>query len=152
MVRVAVARTWERGSSPSPCSYFSQHWGYTLLKMYKPKKIIREPKTRPTARQPLEKALHHLQDKMLALGSRVSRNIVDSVEMMQTQNVEQAAMLIIADRDINQARYQIEAECLQIIAAQNPLARDLRTITTGCLYVTGKLVELDDEVPISSSP
>lgn len=111
--------------------------------MYKPKKIIREPKTRPTARQPLEKALHQLQDRMLALGSRVSRNIIDSVEMLQTQNVDQATALIISDRDINQARYHIESECLKLIATQNPIARDLRTVTA-VLVIATELERIND--------
>lgn len=111
--------------------------------MFETKKLIREPKIRPTARQPLEKALRHIQDKMLSLGSQVSCNISDSVEMMQTQNVAQAALLIKADSKINQARYDIEAECLKLIATQNPIARDLRTITA-VLVIATELERIND--------
>jgi phosphate transport system protein len=102
----------------------------------KPKRIFRQPQQRPTARQPLERELRRLQDNMLAMGSRVSHTILEAVDYLKTQNMAGAARVIAEDRLINEQRYQLEAACLTLIATQNPIARDLRTVAAVLAIVT----------------
>lgn len=104
--------------------------------MQRPKRIIRQPQQHPTARQPLERELRRLQDNMLAMGSRVSHNILDAVDILAKQDVDGAVQLIADDRLVNAQRYQMEADCLSLIATQNPIARDLRTVAAVLAIVT----------------
>ncbi len=104
--------------------------------MQRPKRLIRQPQQRPTARQPLERELRRLQDNMLVMGNRVSHNILDAVEILKHQDIERAGQLIADDRLVNAQRYQMEADCLSLIATQNPIARDLRIIAAVLAIVT----------------
>jgi phosphate transport system protein len=111
--------------------------------MEKPKKVIRQPRLWPTTRRPLEQELRRLQDNMLTLGSRVSRNILESVDILKKQDTEAALALIAADEEINRQRYEIEADCLTLIARQNPIARDLRTVAA-VLEIVTELERMND--------
>ncbi|HRQ39831.1 MAG TPA: phosphate signaling complex protein PhoU [Chloroflexota bacterium] len=104
--------------------------------MQRPKRMIRQPQQRPTARQPLERELRRLQDNMLIMGSRVSHNILGAVDILKNQDVDGAMQLIADDRLVNAQRYQMEADCLSLIATQNPIARDLRTVAAVLAIVT----------------
>ena len=111
--------------------------------MYKPKKLVRRPRTRLTNRSPLEREIQRLQDEMLSLGSFVSRSILDSVEILRTQDLRNARLLIAADTDVNKRRYAIEDAGLKLIATQNPLASDLRTIAA-ILEIVTELERISD--------
>lgn len=104
--------------------------------MQRPKRLIRQPQQRPTARQPLERELRRLQDNMLVMGSRVSHNITDAVDILRNQDMDGAIQLIADDRLVNAQRHQMEADCLSLIATQNPIARDLRIIAAVLAIVT----------------
>ncbi len=137
MVRVAVAKDLGEGALPLPRSLSTDSArmsGWDM--MQRPKRLIRQPQQRPTARQPLERELGRLQDNMLVMGSRVSHNILDAVDILRNKDVDGAMQLIADDRLVNAQRYQMEADCLSLIATQNPIARDLRTIAALLAIVT----------------
>jgi phosphate transport system protein len=50
------------------------------------------------------------------------------VEILKKQDIEAARRLVAADADINRMRYSIESETLILIARQQPMAGDLRTL------------------------
>jgi len=58
----------------------------------------------------------------------VERTITDSVEILRDRNIETAHRLIKADGEINRRRYAIEGDTLILIARQQPMAKDLRTL------------------------
>jgi phosphate transport system protein len=87
-------------------------------------------------RQTFEQELQNLQDEVLALGSMVENAIVESVEVLKRRDVEGARKLIAGDRVINEKRFAIEADCLVLIATQQPLAGDLRTLAAVLEIVT----------------
>lgn len=111
--------------------------------MYEPKKLIRQPQQRPSNRRPLEQELRRLQDEMLLLGSLVSRSILDAVDVLRQQDTDTAYHLILADQDVNQRRFAIEQAGLRLIATQNPIASDLRTITA-VLEIVAELERIND--------
>jgi len=76
----------------------------------------------------LEKELERLQDVLIDFGVMVERSITESVTILKTQHVEAARRLIAADDEINRRRYSIESEALGLIARQQPMAKDLRTL------------------------
>ena len=72
--------------------------------------------------------LRQIQDDILAMGSRVEKAISDSVEALKNRNLEAAHRIIADDEKINRKRFEIEEKCIQLIATQQPMASDLRTI------------------------
>jgi len=62
------------------------------------------------------------------LGSKVEKAVANSVEILKRQDLEAAKELILADREINRARFKIEEQGLALIATQQPLAGDLRMV------------------------
>lgn len=79
-------------------------------------------------RQTFELDMQRLLNEVLVLGSMVENAIIDSVEVLKRRDLEGARRLIAGDRLINEKRFAIEADCLVLIATQQPLAGDLRTL------------------------
>lgn len=75
-----------------------------------------------------DRELERLQENVLALGSVVEKAIMQSVEALKHRDMEAAQRLIAEDCKINEKRFAIEADCLSLIATQQPMARDLRTL------------------------
>jgi phosphate transport system protein len=65
---------------------------------------------------------------MLVMADMVSIAITRSIDALKDRDVALARQIIADDMKINTKRYDIEEECLEIIAMQQPMARDLRTI------------------------
>ncbi len=82
------------------------------------------------ARKSFHRELQDLQDEVLNLAGVVEKAIVDSVQTLQERDVEASRRLIAEDLVINEKRYEIEAGALTLIATQQPMAGDLRTIFT----------------------
>jgi phosphate transport system protein len=87
-------------------------------------------------RATFERELQQLQDELLALGSRVEQNIIESVQLLRRRDFAGSRRLIAADLEINEERYAIENTCLTLIARQQPMAGDLRTIAAVLEIVT----------------
>lgn len=95
------------------------------------------------ARATFEKELEKLQNALLDLGSIVDRSIVAAIEILRKQDLKAARMLIAADREINRRRFAIEADTLVLIARQQPMARDLRTLAA-VLEIATELERIGD--------
>jgi phosphate transport system protein len=94
-------------------------------------------------RQTFEHSLQHLQDEMLILGSMVEEALMESVTLLKKRDFEGSRRLIAADRDINKRRYDIEHDTLTLIATQQPMAGDLRTLAA-ILEIAGELERIGD--------
>jgi phosphate transport system protein len=75
-----------------------------------------------------ERELRQLQDELMNLGNMVEQAVMGSVDALKNRNLEASRQIYLADNLINEKRYQIEHECLTIIATQQPMARDLRLL------------------------
>jgi len=87
-------------------------------------------------RQTFERELQRLQDEVLVLGSMVENALIESVEILKRRDLEGARRLIAGDRLINEKRFAIEADALALIATQQPMAGDLRTLAAVLEIVT----------------
>ena len=74
------------------------------------------------------KKLREIQDDILVMGSIVEKAILHSVQTLKAREVVMAKQLIADDVKINRKRFEIEEKCIQLIATQQPMASDLRTI------------------------
>lgn len=72
--------------------------------------------------------LEQIQDDILVMGGLVAEAIGRSVASLKEGDVEMAERVILGDDEINRRRFRIEEDCIEIIATQQPLACDLRTI------------------------
>jgi phosphate transport system protein len=79
-------------------------------------------------RETFNHRLQQLQDEVLEMGSMVAKAISRSVEALKNRDMEASRQIIEDDLKINQKRYEIEENCSQLIATQQPMAKDLRVI------------------------
>lgn len=94
-------------------------------------------------REAFEGELHRLQESMLAMAATVERALIESVESLKTRDMEWSRGLIEQDHLINQKRFSIEAECLVVVATQQPMASDLRIIAA-ILFIVNELERIGD--------
>jgi phosphate transport system protein len=62
------------------------------------------------------------------MGSMVGKAILRSVEALKGRDINLAQHIIDDDQGINKKRFEIEERCIELIATQQPMATDLRTI------------------------
>jgi phosphate transport system protein len=79
-------------------------------------------------REKFEHDMRRLQDELLALGAMAENAVAESVKALKEQDLDRARTIIEGDRPINERRYAIENETLTLIATQQPMAVDLRTL------------------------
>jgi phosphate transport system protein len=94
-------------------------------------------------REAFERDLQRLQDEVLALGSMVENAIIESVESLKQRDWEKAQRLIAEDRIFNEKRFAIEDDTLVLIATQQPMAGDLRTLAA-VLAIISELERIGD--------
>jgi phosphate transport system protein len=87
--------------------------------------------------------LRRLQDELLMMGSMVTQALYESLDVLKRQDLEKAKQLIVADREINAKRFQIEESCMTLIATQQPMAGDMRLIA-GILEIASELERIGD--------
>jgi phosphate transport system protein len=80
------------------------------------------------SRNALEKGLERLQNDLFDFGGQVNHTVVESIEVLRNRDIEAARQLITADSVLNRRRFAIELDILSLIARQQPLATDLRTL------------------------
>jgi phosphate transport system protein len=76
----------------------------------------------------LDRELQKIQDNILRMGSMVEKATQRSIKALKERNVDLARQIIADDEKINLLRYHVEEQCLTVIATQQPVAGDLRTI------------------------
>jgi phosphate transport system protein len=84
-----------------------------------------------TAQSPritFDRQLQNMLDEVLVLGSMVEQAVAGSVDALKRRDFDLSHQIYKADRDINVKRYEIEQNCLTLIATQQPMARDLRLL------------------------
>jgi len=91
----------------------------------------------------LERELKGLTDNILRLASMVDQAIDQAMEALYTRDVARANEVVINDEEINQLRYQLEEDCLKILATQQPAATDLRTVVA-TIHIAVELERIGD--------
>ncbi|MGD1039800.1 MAG: phosphate signaling complex protein PhoU, partial [Dehalococcoidales bacterium] len=87
-------------------------------------------------RSAFHKKLREIQDDILIMGSMVSKATLLAIEALQKRDLELAKQIIADDKKINRKRFDIEEKCIQLIATQQPMASDLRTIVAVLNIIT----------------
>jgi len=84
----------------------------------------------------LQSQLSDLNREVLRMGQLVTEMIEKAVLSLARQDVALARQVIAADDEIDQLLIAIEMRSLQLMALQQPMARDLRAVGTGMKLVT----------------
>jgi phosphate transport system protein len=83
-----------------------------------------------------ENELGRLREQVLFMGARVEEMIETAMRAFAERNTELAKQTINDDRQIDQLELDIDELCLKILARRQPVASDLRFITTTLKLVT----------------
>ena len=87
-------------------------------------------------RTAFHKRLREIQDEVLAMGSMVEKANSRSIEALKERDLDKAHEIIADDLKINKKRFNIEQKCVQLIATQQPVASDLRTLASVLLLIS----------------
>lgn len=90
-----------------------------------------------------DRELQALQDRLLALGSKVAQNIVTAGNLLLQRNNATARQIIREDEHVNQEQMAIEKDSLILLATQQPLASDLRLVAS-VISIATELERIND--------
>ncbi|MBP3191499.1 phosphate signaling complex protein PhoU [Natronogracilivirga saccharolytica] len=79
-------------------------------------------------RTAFEKSLKELQAELFDMAAMVNNAVERSVDALKNRDVEHAGQIKNDDIHINNMRWKIEEQCIQLIATQQPVATHLRQI------------------------
>ena len=88
------------------------------------------------SRELFDKRLLDVKHNVLRMGTLVERIVDMSVTALKEKKLELAEMVNIEDNKIDRMDIEIENECMNLIALQQPIAKDLRTIATALKVIT----------------
>lgn len=83
-----------------------------------------------------EAELSTLRDQVLLMSATVEKMFTGSVRAFREKSPEQARQSLTLDNQIDRLELAIDSACLQILARRQPVASDLRFITTALKLVT----------------
>jgi phosphate transport system protein len=87
-------------------------------------------------RSAYHKKLREIQDEVLVMGNMVEKANSRALEALLDRDITKARAVIADDININNKRFSIEQECVQLIATQQPMAGDLRIIISILAIIT----------------
>lgn len=89
-----------------------------------------------SARPTFEEALTQLNVELIKMGATVEKSIMDAVEAFKNHDEKLAKDIVAKDRIVDDMEKNIEAQCLSLILRQQPVAGDLRVVSTALKMVT----------------
>jgi phosphate transport system protein len=108
-----------------------------------------DPTTHPIARKDarlerhFEQEIAALKDKLLEMGGRAENIVRKSIEALKDRNVRLANEVFVDDRQIDALEIELDEQCVNLLALRQPLASDLRFITSA-LKITNDLERVGD--------
>lgn len=87
-------------------------------------------------RSKFDEQLAELNQEMIQMGVMIEQSIAKAVEALVNGNKELARTIMEEDELVDRAQKRIEGICFNLLIQQQPVARDLRTITAAMKMVT----------------
>lgn len=83
-----------------------------------------------------EKELSTLHQDIIRMGAHVEQSINEAIQALVDLDSEKAKRVIANDDIIDEMEREIDRRCVEIIARQQPVARDLRDLTSTLKLIT----------------
>lgn len=87
-------------------------------------------------RSKFDEQLAQLNAVMIEMGRRIVQSIVMAIEALTKKDEVLAKTIMDEDEEIDHMQKQIESICFNLLIQQQPVARDLRTVTAALKMVT----------------
>ena len=87
-------------------------------------------------RNKFNEQLVELNNEMISMGIMIEKSISRTVEALNNGDIELARKIMEGDEQVDRAQKKIENICFNLIVEQQPVAKDLRTITAALKMVT----------------
>jgi len=97
----------------------------------------------PTGFRHFHDQLSSLKEQLLAMSAIAEERTEISVEALLARDREKANLVIIGDADLNRLEVEVEQAAVELLALQQPMARDLRFII-GAIKVSNDLERVGD--------
>ena len=88
------------------------------------------------ARAGFDAELEQLKLELIQMGGQVEDAISRSIAALEESDRDEAKQIIESDASIDQMEKAIESRCLRLLMRQQPVARDLRRISTALKIIT----------------
>ena len=89
-----------------------------------------------TGRLTFDQELKDLHDTLIKMGKVVENAIDESILALKNKDIEVAKRIIEGDNVVDELEKEIEHKCLLLILRQQPVAGDLRKISTALKIIT----------------
>ncbi|MFA5103636.1 MAG: phosphate signaling complex protein PhoU [Candidatus Margulisiibacteriota bacterium] len=87
--------------------------------------------------------LEELNELILKMGGMVERSIVESIDALKVRDEELSKKVIFRDKETDRLENEIDDKCIELLATKQPVASDLRFITTA-MKITTDLERIGD--------
>ena len=89
-----------------------------------------------TTRKLYSEELVQLSESLEEMGNLVEASLKNLFFSIENKDMQLAERIVADDRNVNNLERSIEAQCLMLITTQQPIAQDLRTVSSILKVVT----------------
>ena len=89
-----------------------------------------------TTRHTFHEELAALEQELLQMGALTGDMLGQAVEAVQQNDVALAEAVLVKDDAVDEMDRKIEAQCIRLLALQQPMARDLRQVESALKVIT----------------
>ncbi|HOA34586.1 MAG: phosphate signaling complex protein PhoU [Clostridiales bacterium] len=87
-------------------------------------------------RSRFEQQLAELHESLIEMGAMIERGIAQATKALINKDIEAAKHVISSDDAVDSKEKDIESMCLKLLLSQQPVAKDLRQISTALKMIT----------------
>lgn len=87
-------------------------------------------------RNRFDRELNLLNEDLIEMGNAIESSIEAAVTALIEQNIDLAKRVIEGDKEINEIEKDIEKRCMKLLIQQQPVATDLRMISSALKMIT----------------
>jgi phosphate transport system protein len=95
-------------------------------------------------RHHFEEDLQALKQRLLTMGALVEERAHSAIGALIHRRLDEAELIINSDKDVNDLQIEIDDRCLKLLALQQPIAKDLRLITSA-MKINDDLERIGDQ-------
>jgi len=95
-------------------------------------------------RHHFETDLQALKNRLLNMGALVEERVHGAIQALMERNLEAADAIAHGDEEVNALQIEIDDRCIKLLALQQPMASDLRLITSA-MKINADLERIGDQ-------